>query len=115
MFVTESENRVYAIKPMNCPCHIQIFKQGLKSYRDLPIRYAEFGCCHRNEHSGTLHGLFRVREFVQDDGHIFCTEEQIASESLAYIDQILEVYRHFGFNEIITKLATRPSQTSRSR
>ena len=96
MFITESENRVYAIKPMNCPCHIQIFKQGIKSYRDLPIRYTEFGSCHRNENSGTLHGLFRVRGFVQDDGHIFCTEEQMPLSRLVYIDQIKEVYTAFG-------------------
>lgn len=108
MFMTESENRTYAIKPMNCPCHIQVFKQGIKSYRDLPIRLAEFGSCHRNEPSGTLHGLMRVRNFVQDDAHIFCTDEQIQSEVAIFIDQLLEVYNDFGFNEIIIKLSTRP-------
>lgn len=110
MFTLESDNRKYAIKPMSCPCHVQIFKQGLKSYRDLPIRYAEFGCCHRNEPSGTLHGLMRARSFVQDDGHIFCTEDQIKAESLAFIDQIHEVYADFGFTNIIHKLSTRPEK-----
>jgi threonyl-tRNA synthetase len=110
MFLTESEKRTYAIKPMNCPGHIQIFKQGIKSYRDLPIRYSEFGSCHRNEASGTLHGILRVRGFVQDDGHILCTEDQIASESAAYVDQLREVYADLGFTQIITKLATRPEK-----
>lgn len=110
MFMTSSENREYAIKPMNCPGHIQIFKQGLKSYRDLPLRYSEFGCCHRNEYSGTLHGIMRVRGFVQDDGHIFCTEEQIASESDQYIDQLFAVYAELGFHDISIKLATRPEK-----
>lgn len=110
MFITESEKHLYALKPMNCPGHVQIFKQGLKSYRDLPIRYAEFGCCHRNEHSGTLHGLFRVREFVQDDGHIFCTEEQIASEAIVYMEQLRHVYIDLGFSDLIIKLATRPEK-----
>lgn len=110
MFVTEAENRKYAIKPMNCPGHIQIFKQGLKSYRDLPIRYSEFGSCHRNEYSGTLHGIMRVRGFVQDDGHIFCTEDQIAQEAADYVKQLQMVYVDFGFPEIITKLATRPAK-----
>lgn len=110
MFITESENRTYAIKPMNCPGHIQIFKQGIKSYRDLPIRYAEFEHCHRNEASGTLSGIMRVRSFVTDDGHIFCTEEQIDSESLAFIDQLVSVYADFGFKEIIVRLATRPEK-----
>ena len=108
MFTTHSENRDYAIKPMNCPCHVQIFNQGLKSYRDLPIRLAEFGSCHRNEPSGTLHGLMRVRNFVQDDAHIFCTEEQIQSEVSNFIDLLFEVYKDFGFDEVIIKLSTRP-------
>jgi threonyl-tRNA synthetase len=110
MFVTETEGRVFAIKPMNCPAHIQIFNQGLKSHRDLPLRLAEFGSCHRNEPSGTLHGLMRVRNFVQDDAHIFCTEDQILSEVLAFIDLLFEVYRDFGFHEVLVKLSTRPEQ-----
>ncbi len=110
IFTTHSENRDYAIKPMNCPAHIQIFNQGLKSYRDLPLRLAEFGSCHRNEPSGTLHGLMRVRNFVQDDAHIFCTEEQILSEVLAFIDLLFEVYRDFGFEDVQIKLSTRPEQ-----
>ena len=108
IFTTHSENRDYAVKPMNCPCHIQIFNQGLKSYRDLPIRMAEFGSCHRNEPSGTLHGLMRVRNFVQDDAHIFCTEGQIQDEVSTFIDLLFEVYKDFGFNEVIVKLSTRP-------
>jgi threonyl-tRNA synthetase len=108
IFTTQSENRDYAIKPMNCPCHIQIYNQGLKSYRDLPIRMAEFGCCHRNEPSGTLHGLMRVRNFVQDDAHIFCTEAQIQQEVATFIDLLFEVYNDFGFDKIIIKLSTRP-------
>ncbi len=108
IFTTHSENRDYAIKPMNCPCHIQIFNQKLKSYRDLPIRLAEFGSCHRNEPSGTLHGLMRVRNFVQDDAHIFCTEEQIQSEVSTFIDLLFEVYKDFGFEDVIIKLSTRP-------
>jgi len=108
IFTTHSENRDYAIKPMNCPCHVQIYNQGLKSYRDLPIRLAEFGSCHRNEPSGTLHGLMRVRNFVQDDAHIFCTESQIQSEVSDFIDLLFEVYRDFGFDEVIIKLSTRP-------
>jgi len=108
MFITTSENRSFALKPMNCPGHIQIFKQGIKSYRDLPIRLSEFGTLHRNEASGTLHGLFRVRGFVQDDGHIFCTEEQIASEAYAYIDQLLSTYAVLGFTDIKMRLSTRP-------
>lgn len=108
MFTTHSENRDYAIKPMNCPCHVQIFNQGLKSYRDLPVRLAEFGSCHRNEPSGTLHGLMRVRNFVQDDAHIFCTEEQIQPEVSNFIDLLFEVYKDFGFEEVIIKLSTRP-------
>ena len=108
MFTTSSENRDYAIKPMNCPGHIQVFNQGLKSYRDLPLRFAEFGSCHRNEASGTLHGLMRVRGFTQDDAHIFCTEAQIQSEVSGFIDLLFEVYRDFGFSEVIMKLSTRP-------
>ncbi|MCP5319193.1 MAG: threonine--tRNA ligase [Chromatiaceae bacterium] len=110
IFTTHSENRDYAIKPMNCPAHIQIYNHGLKSYRDLPLRLAEFGSCHRNEPSGTLHGLMRVRNFVQDDAHIFCTEEQILSEVLAFNDLLFEVYRDFGFDEVLVKLSTRPEK-----
>ncbi|HED15042.1 MAG TPA: threonine--tRNA ligase [Gammaproteobacteria bacterium] len=110
IFTTHSEKRDYAIKPMNCPCHIQVFNQGLKSYRDLPLRLAEFGSCHRNEASGTLHGLMRVRNFVQDDAHIFCTEEQIQSEVAAFIDLLQEVYQHFGFTGITVNLSTRPEK-----
>jgi threonyl-tRNA synthetase len=110
LFLSESENREYAIKPMSCPCHVQIFKQGVKSYRDLPIRMAEFGCCHRNEASGTLHGLMRVRGFVQDDAHIFCTPGQIQAESTAFIQQLRQVYADMGFTEIIYKLSTRPEK-----
>jgi len=108
MFTTHSENRDYAIKPMNCPGHVQIYKHSLKSYRDLPLRLAEFGSCHRNEPSGTLHGLMRVRNFVQDDAHIFCTPEQIQSEVSDFIDLTFEVYKHFGFENIDIKLSTRP-------
>ncbi|KKL73562.1 hypothetical protein LCGC14_2073640, partial [marine sediment metagenome] len=108
IFSTHSENRDYAVKPMNCPCHIQIFNQGLKSYRELPLRMAEFGSCHRNEPSGTLHGLMRLRGFTQDDAHIFCTEDQIQSEVATFIHLLHEVYADFGFNEIIVKLSTRP-------
>jgi len=110
MFTTASENRTYAIKPMNCPCHVQIFNQGLKSYKDLPIRLAEFGSCHRNEPSGSLHGLMRVRNFTQDDAHIFCTEEQIQDEVSNFIDLVFEVYKTFGFEDIIIKLSTRPEK-----
>jgi len=108
IFTTHSENRDYAIKPMNCPCHVQIYNQGIKSYRDLPIRLAEFGSCHRNEPSGTLHGLMRVRNFVQDDAHIFCTEAQIQDEVSIFIDMLFTVYKDFGFEEVIIKLSTRP-------
>jgi threonyl-tRNA synthetase len=108
MFVTESEKRIYAVKPMNCPCHVQIYNQGLKSYRDLPLRLAEFGACHRNEQSGALHGLLRVRGFTQDDAHIFCTEAQIESEVSAFIDLLHRVYADFGFRDILYKLSTRP-------
>ena len=110
MFCTCSENRDYAIKPMNCPGHVQIFNQGLKSYRDLPLRMAEFGSCHRNEPSGSLHGLMRVRSFTQDDAHIFCTEEQILSEVSACIQMVFECYKTFGFEDIEVKLSTRPDQ-----
>jgi threonyl-tRNA synthetase len=108
IFTTHSEHREYAIKPMNCPCHVQIYKQGIKSYRDLPIRMAEFGSCHRNEPSGTLHGLMRVRNFVQDDAHIFCTEAQIQKEVSDFIDLLFDVYKAFGFDEVLVKLSTRP-------
>ena len=110
MFSVQTDNRLYAIKPMNCPCHVQVFNQGLKSYRDLPIRLAEFGSCHRDEPSGTLHGIMRVRAFVQDDGHIFCSESQIQDEVIDFINVLEGVYADFGFTEIITKLSTRPEQ-----
>jgi len=108
MFTTESEKRDYALKPMNCPGHILIFKQGIKSYRDLPLRYGEFGQCHRNEPTGGLHGIMRVRGFTQDDGHIFCTEDMILAECVAYTALLQQVYRDFGFTDIIYKVATRP-------
>ncbi len=108
MFTTEAENRHYAIKPMNCPCHVQIFNQGVKSYRDLPLRLAEFGSCHRNEPSGTLHGLMRLRNFVQDDAHIFCAEDDIQQEVSQFIDLLFRAYGDFGFHDIIVKLSTRP-------
>ena len=110
MFTTESEKRDYAVKPMNCPGHVQIFNQGLKSYRDLPLRLAEFGACHRNEPSGALHGIMRVRAFTQDDAHIFCTEEQVQGEAADFIDLLQKVYTDFGFNEILIKLSTRPAK-----
>lgn len=110
MFTTESEKRDYAIKPMNCPGHVQVFNHGLRSYRDLPLRYAEFGSCHRNEPSGSLHGLMRVRGFVQDDAHIFCTEDQFISESIAFNTLAMSVYKDFGFDNIGIKLALRPDQ-----
>ncbi|HVF36053.1 MAG TPA: threonine--tRNA ligase [Candidatus Saccharimonadia bacterium] len=110
MFTTSSETRDYAIKPMNCPGHVQIFNTGLHSYRELPLRYGEFGACHRNEPSGALHGIMRVRGFTQDDGHIFCTEDQIQGEVSAFIDQLRSVYTHFGFTDIIYKLSTRPDK-----
>ena len=110
MFTTESEKRDYALKPMNCPGHILIFNQGVKSYRDLPLRFGEFGQCHRNEPSGGLHGIMRVRGFVQDDGHIFCTEDQIQSEVVAFTTLLKKVYKDFGFNNIIYKLSTRPEK-----
>jgi threonyl-tRNA synthetase len=108
MFTTESEKREYAVKPMNCPGHVQIFNQGIKSYRDLPLRLAEFGACHRNEPSGALHGIMRVRGFTQDDAHIFCTENQVQAEASAFIELLQKVYADFGFNEILIKLSTRP-------
>jgi len=108
MFTTASEDREYAIKPMNCPCHVQIFNHGLRSYRELPLRMAEFGSCHRNEPSGALHGLMRVRHFVQDDAHIFCTEDQIQDEVAAFIDLVFQVYGAFGFEDITIALSTRP-------
>ncbi len=110
MFTTESEKREYALKPMNCPGHVLIFNQGIKSYRDLPLRYGEFGQCHRNEPSGALHGIMRVRGFTQDDGHIFCTEDQILDECVAYTTLLQKVYRDFGFTDIIYKVATRPEK-----
>lgn len=110
MFTTSSENRDYAIKPMNCPCHVQVFNQGLKSYRDLPLRLAEFGSCHRNEPSGALHGIMRVRGFTQDDAHIFCTNAQIRQEALNFIKLTLDVYKDFGFDNIAMKLSTRPQK-----
>ncbi|WP_231757580.1 threonine--tRNA ligase [Microbulbifer elongatus] len=110
MFTLTSEERQFAIKPMNCPCHVQVFNQGLRSYRDLPLRLAEFGSCHRSEPSGSLHGLMRVRGFVQDDGHIFCTEDQIQSEVSEFMDLLHAVYKDFGFEEVIYRLSTRPEQ-----
>jgi len=110
MFSVETDSRMYAIKPMNCPCHIQVFNQGLKSYRDLPLRLAEFGSCHRYEPSGSMHGLMRVRSFVQDDGHIFCSEDQIQQEVSEFMDLLFEVYRDFGFDEVILRLSTRPEK-----
>ncbi len=109
MFTTSSENRDYAVKPMNCPGHVQVFNSGLRSYRDLPLRYGEFGSCHRNESSGSLHGLLRVRGFTQDDGHIFCTEDQIQDEVYDFTQQLLAVYRDFGFQDVIYRLSTRPA------
>jgi threonyl-tRNA synthetase len=108
MFTTESEKHEYALKPMNCPGHVLIFKSHLRSYRELPIRYGEFGQCHRNEPSGALHGIMRIRGFTQDDGHVFCTEDQILDECVAYTEQLQKVYRDFGFTDIIYKVATRP-------
>ena len=110
MFTIESESRDYAVKPMNCPCHVQVFNQGLKSYRDLPLRIAEFGSCHRNEASGTLQGLMRVRGFVQDDAHIFCAENAIQEEVSIFIDLLYSVYKDFGFDDVLVKLSTRPEQ-----
>ncbi|WP_028452291.1 threonine--tRNA ligase [Chitinilyticum aquatile] len=110
MFTTQSEKRDYAVKPMNCPGHIQVYNQGLRSYRDLPLRYAEFGSCHRNEPSGSLHGMMRVRGFTQDDAHIFCTEDQVQGEAAAFIDLLQAVYKDFGFDDIQVKLSTRPEK-----
>jgi threonyl-tRNA synthetase len=110
MFSVESDNRLYAIKPMNCPCHVQVFNQGLKSYRDLPMRLAEFGSCHRYEPSGSMHGLMRVRSFVQDDGHIFCAEASIQDEVASFMELLFGVYKDFGFDEIILRLSTRPEK-----
>jgi len=110
MFTLDADDRQFAVKPMNCPCHVQVFNQGLKSYRDLPQRLAEFGSCHRNEPSGSLHGIMRVRGFTQDDAHIFCTEEQIQSEVATFIDMLHEVYADFGFTEVIYRLSTRPEE-----
>jgi threonyl-tRNA synthetase len=110
MFTTESENRDYAVKPMNCPGHVQIFNNGLRSYRELPLRLAEFGSCHRNEPSGALHGLMRVRGFVQDDAHIFCTEDQVQAEAGRFIELLQKVYADFGFTDILIKLSTRPAK-----
>jgi threonyl-tRNA synthetase len=110
MFITQSEEREFSVKPMNCPGHVQVFKQGLKSYRDLPLRLAEFGSCHRNEPSGALHGIMRVRAFTQDDAHIFCTEAQVQDEVIQFIDLLQKVYTDFGFDEILVKLSTRPQK-----
>ncbi len=110
MFTVETENKQLAVKPMSCPCHVLVFKQGLKSYRDLPIRYAEFGNVHRNELAGAMHGLMRVRQLVQDDGHVFCTENQVQAEATRFIHLVLAVYKDFGFNEVMVKLATRPEK-----
>ena len=110
MFTTASENREYAVKPMNCPGHVQIFNNSLHSYRDLPLRLAEFGSCHRNEPSGALHGLLRVRGFTQDDAHIFCTEEQIKSEVKDFSKMLYEVYADFGFDNVLVMLSTRPEK-----
>ncbi len=110
MFITQSEEREFAVKPMNCPGHVQVFRQGLKSYRDLPLRLAEFGSCHRNEPSGALHGIMRVRAFIQDDAHIFCTESQVQDEAVQFIGLLQKVYSDFGFNEILVKLSTRPKK-----
>ncbi|MGA1497689.1 MAG: threonine--tRNA ligase [Steroidobacteraceae bacterium] len=114
MFIAESEHRTLAVKPMNCPCHVLIYKQGIKSYRDLPLRMAEFGACHRNEPSGALHGLMRVRAFTQDDAHIFCTESQIGEETVAFCELLMSVYRDFGFAEVRVKFSDRPAQRAGS-
>jgi threonyl-tRNA synthetase len=108
MFISEAENKILAIKPMNCPCHVQIFRHGTKSYRDLPLRMAEFGSCHRNEPSGALHGLMRVRAFTQDDAHIFCTEDQITQETKTFCDLLMSVYKDFGFRDVAIKFSDRP-------
>jgi threonyl-tRNA synthetase len=113
-YVAAPDSRIFALKPMNCPCHVQIFNQGLKSYRDLPLRMAEFGSCHRFEPGGALHGIMRVRAFTQDDAHIFCTEDQITAESKAFCDLLLEVYRDFGFDQVIVKFSDRPEKRAGS-
>ncbi len=110
MFISETEDKLFALKPMNCPCHVQIFRQGIKSYRDLPLRMAEFGCCHRNEPSGALHGLMRVRSFVQDDAHIFCQEDDITSETKAFCELLMSVYKDFGFTDVRIKFSDRPEK-----
>ena len=110
MFISESEDKVFAIKPMNCPCHVQIFRQGIKSYKELPIRMAEFGSCHRNEPSGALHGLMRVRAFVQDDAHIFCTKQQITSETQNFCKLLMDIYKDFGFDHVVIKFSDRPEK-----
>jgi threonyl-tRNA synthetase len=110
MFISETEDKLFALKPMNCPCHVQIFRQGIKSYRDLPLRMAEFGCCHRNEPSGALHGLMRVRSFVQDDAHIFCQEDDITSETKAFCELLMSVYEDFGFTDVRIKFSDRPEK-----
>jgi threonyl-tRNA synthetase len=110
MFISETEDKLFALKPMNCPCHVQIFRQGIKSYRDLPLRMAEFGCCHRNEPSGALHGLMRVRSFVQDDAHIFCQEDDITSETKAFCELLMSVYKDFGFTDVRVKFSDRPEK-----
>jgi threonyl-tRNA synthetase len=110
MFITQSEEREFAVKPMNCPGHVQVFKQGLKSYRELPLRLAEFGSCHRNEPSGALHGIMRVRAFTQDDAHIFCAESQVQEEAVKFIELLQKVYTDFGFKEVLVKLSTRPDK-----
>src|SRR5690606_18448638 len=109
LFSVESDSRMYAIKPMNCPCHVQVFNQGLKSYRDLPLRLAEFGACHRYEPSGSMHGLMRVRSFTQDDAHIFCAREDIQAEVSQFIELVEKVYSDFGFTDVTLKLSTRPA------
>jgi threonyl-tRNA synthetase len=114
MFIAESEERILAVKPMNCPGHVLIYRQGIKSYRDLPLRMAEFGACHRNEPSGALHGLMRVRAFTQDDAHIFCTEDQINPETVAFCDLLQSVYRDFGFDEVRVKFSDRPEKRAGS-
>ena len=114
MFISESEQKTLAIKPMNCPCHVQIFRQGIKSYKDLPIRMAEFGSCHRNEPSGALHGLMRLRAFTQDDAHIFCTEKQITKETVSFCNLLMEIYKDFGFEEVRIKFSDRPKNRSGS-
>ena len=114
MFIAESEERILAVKPMNCPGHVLIYRQGIKSYRDLPLRMAEFGACHRNEPSGALHGLMRVRAFTQDDAHIFCTEDQINAETVAFCELLQSVYQDFGFNEVRVKFSDRPDKRAGS-